>query len=178
MTSAGRDARGKFARTLKGAERDREAVRLRAHGRTYQQISDELKYGGHQNARRAVKSVLATIDREAAEEHIAIQLERLDFMYDAAIQVLEAEHYTVSDGRLVYLGDPKDPDNPGAPLLDDGPVLKAIDRLLRIEERRSKLLGLDAPAKTTITHAAADVDAAIAELAREMSLRPAPAEQE
>ncbi len=165
MTTAGRDSRGKFARTLKGAERDREAVRLRSRGRTFQQISDELKYGGYQNARRAVKKVLESIDREAAEEHIAIQIDRLDFMYDAAMQVLEAEHYTVSDGRLVYLGDPKDPDIPGTPLLDDGPVLKAIDRLLRIEERRSKLLGLDAPTKTTVTRGGADIDAAVAELA-------------
>lgn len=161
MTRSGRDAGGKFARTLKGAERDREAVRLRSRGRTYQQISDELKYGGHQNARRAVTSVLASIDREAAEEHVAVHLEQLDFMYDAVLKVLEAQHYVVSQGRLIYLDD----DSP--PLADDSPVLTAVDRLLKIQERRARLLGLDAPSKATVTHAGADVDAAVAELVAE-----------
>jgi hypothetical protein len=35
---------------------------------------------------------------------------------------------------------------------DDGPKLQAIDRLLRVMERRSKLLGLDAPAKIAQTN--------------------------
>jgi hypothetical protein len=33
----------------------------------------------------------------------------------------------------------------GETLADDGPVLQAIDRLIRISERRAKLRGLDAP---------------------------------
>jgi hypothetical protein len=160
---SGRDSRGKFAKTLEGAERDREAVRLRSRGRTYVQISDELAYGGHQNARRAVKKVLSSIEQEGAEELVAVQLERLDFMYDAVLRVLETEHYTVSQGRLIYLHE----DAP--PLADDSPVLAAVDRLLKIENQRAELLGLKAPSKSTVTHAAADVDAAVAELAAELA---------
>jgi hypothetical protein len=38
----------------------------------------------------------------------------------------------------------------GEPVLDDAPVLAAIDRLLRIQERRARLLGLDAPTRSRI----------------------------
>lgn len=158
-----RDGKGRFVQSLEGAERDREAVRLRSRGRTYQQISDELGYGGAGTAHRAVKKTLAEVTRDAAEEHIAIQLERLDMMYQSVLDVLERQHYTVSQGRLIYLHE----DAP--PLEDDSPILAAVDRLVKIEERRSKLLGLDAPAKTTVTHASSDVDAAIAELAAAMN---------
>ena len=165
MTQSDRDARGRFAATLKGAERDREACRLRARRCTYQQISDQLGYGGHQNAQRAVRRALAAVPRDAAEELIQLELDQLDMMTAAVLEVLEANHYVVSQGRLIHLHE----DAP--PLTDDAPVLTAVDRLLKIQERRAKLLGLDQPTKATITHAAADVDAAVAELAREMALR-------
>jgi hypothetical protein len=38
----------------------------------------------------------------------------------------------------------------GAPLLDDAPVLAAVDRLLKVQERRAKLLGLDVPVKRQV----------------------------
>ncbi len=163
MIPPGRDSRGKFAPTLKGAERDREACRLRARRWTYQQISDHLGYGGGPNARRAVQKTLAAIPRDAAEELIQLELDQLDMLTDAVLKVLEAEHYTVSNGRLIYLHE----DAP--PLTDDSPVLAAVDRLLKIQERRARLLGLDAPAKATVTHAKADVDAAVAELAQALA---------
>lgn len=158
----GRTSRGKFAKTLEGAERDREACRLRSRRMTYQQISDQLGYGGLGNAHRAVKKVLAEIPRDAGEELLQLELDQLDMMTDAVLKVLEAEHYTVSQGRLIYLHE----DAP--PLADDSPVLAAVDRLLKIQERRARLLGLDAPSKQTVTHAKADVDAAVAELAEAM----------
>ncbi len=160
-----RDSRGRFARTLKGAERDREACRLRARRMTYQQIADQLGYGAAQNAHRAVQKTLAAIPRDAAEELIQLELDQLDMLTDAVLKVLETEHYTVSQGRLIYLHD----DAP--PLADDSPVLSAVDRLLKIQERRARLLGLDAPSKATVTHAAADVDAAVAELAQELAAK-------
>lgn len=170
MTTGGqddrdRDTRGRFARGLKGAERDREACRLRSRRMTYQQISDALGYGAAANAHRAVRKTLAAIPRDAAEELVQLELDQLDMLTDAVLRVLETEHYTVSQGRLIYLHE----DAP--PLADDSPVLSAVDRLLKIQERRARLLGLDQPSKATVTHAAADVDAAVAELAQEMALR-------
>ncbi|WP_188195602.1 hypothetical protein [Nonomuraea sp. SYSU D8015] len=39
----------------------------------------------------------------------------------------------------------------GAPLVDDGPKLAAIDRLLKIQARRAALLGLDAEKKVSVS---------------------------
>ncbi|GAA2395473.1 hypothetical protein GCM10010404_61300 [Nonomuraea africana] len=65
---------------------------------------------------------------------------------------------TVSQGRVVRLGQPfidddgnaAVDDGRGEPLEDDAPVLAAIDRMLKIQERRAKLLGLDIPVKQLV----------------------------
>lgn len=75
---------------------------------------------------------------------------RLDNLEQAALQVLEREHVTVNNGRIISLD--------GAPLPDDGPVLAAIDRLVKIEDARERnaaalrrVFGIDAPAKVEAT---------------------------
>lgn len=140
-----RGGRGRFERSLETAARDAEAARLRTRGLTYRQIADELGMAGPGKAHEAVRRVLAETTQEAANDLRMVELERLDQMYQAALKVLETEHYAVSHGRIIYR------DDDGKPLADDGPVLAAIDRLLKIQERRAKLLGLDAPAKTNVT---------------------------
>lgn len=168
MPGPGRDATGKFAKTLESAERDREAVRLRARGWTYQKIADHLGFGGHANAYRAVKRVLTSLPTEGADEARQLELERLDTLTQAALAVMERHHYYVSDGRVVYLGGKDDRE----PLRDDGPVLQAIDRLLRIGARRAALLGLDAPRQLHIQETAVgELDAAVRELADELAAR-------
>lgn len=139
----GRERSGRFAKTLAGAERDRDACRLRERGLTYQQISDQLGYGSEGNARRAVKECLAAVQGEAGEAVKRFELGRLDEMHRHVLAVLERHHVTVSNGRVVR-------DDDGQPILDDGPVLAAVDRLLRIQERRARLLGLDAPARSRV----------------------------
>jgi len=139
-----RGGNGAYIRTLSDAQRDAEAARLRARGLTYQQIADELGWTSRGDAHHAVQRALEATVKEAADEVRAIELDRLDTLYRAALAVLEAEHFTVSNGRVVSL------DGSG-PLPDTGPVLAAIDRLLKIQERRSKLLGLDAPSKAAIS---------------------------
>ncbi|MFD5900995.1 hypothetical protein ACFWHG_05785 [Streptomyces microflavus] len=134
---------GQFVRSLTTAQRDAEAARLRTQGWTYQRIADHLDFKQRADAYNAVKRVLDATVREAGEDIRALELERLDRLEAAANEVLEREHVTVSNGRVVALD--------GAPLPDDGPVLAAIDRLLKIQERRAKLLGLDAPTKQAIT---------------------------
>ena len=49
----------------------------------------------------------------------------------------------VQKGRVVRHAD-------GRPLEDSGPRLQAIDRILKVMERRARLLGLDAPAKSDV----------------------------
>ena len=153
------DGNGRFVRTVNTAERDAEAARLRARGYSYQQIADELGWSSKGDAHHAVKRVLADTVKEAGDEVRALELARLDGLHRAAMDVLEREHVTVSNGRVVALNE--------TPLPDDGPVLAAIDRLLKIQERRARLLGLDAPTKQAIS-ISPERAAAIEQLAEEL----------
>lgn len=141
MSDTARGPTGRFIRSLDGAERDAEAARLRTRGLSYDAIGEQLGLDKG-NAYRAVQRALQATVQEPAEELRQLELARLDDMWAAVLEVLEAKHFTVSQGRIVYYGD--------VPLADDAPVLAAVDRLLRIQERRAKLLGLDAPAKAEV----------------------------
>jgi hypothetical protein len=145
MAGVTRDGNGRFERTAETAARDAEAARLRSRGLTYRQIAEQLGLAGPGKAHEAVKRVLAETVADAADDLRLVELERLDQMYQATLKVLESEHYAVSHGKVIYL------DGGTEPLTDNAPVLQAIDRLLKIQERRAKLLGLDAPAKTNVT---------------------------
>lgn len=144
------------------AKRRSRAVELRDQGRTWQQIAVELGYGsGGAAARditRAREAALAEM-RDTIEEWRTRELARLETLYDAAVEVLGRFHVHVSGGTIVREGEPvlDDEGRPviaegvGAPLLDDSPVLAAIDRLVRISESIRKLKGLDAPTKVETT---------------------------
>ena len=116
---------------------------MRGRGKSYQQISDELGYGHRANAQRAIKRVMAETIAEPAEEARQFQLDQLDAMTQIAFDVLEANNYVVSDGRIVR-------DDNGQAIVDPEMVLKALDRLLKIQERRAKLLGIDAPKRSEV----------------------------
>ncbi|MEU9198861.1 hypothetical protein [Streptomyces sp. NPDC048332] len=152
---------GQFVRSLTTAQREAEAALLRSKGWTYPRIAAELGYTHRADAYNAVQKVLKETVREAGEQVRALELERLDRLEAAANEVLEREHITVSNGRIVSGTD-------GAPILDDAPVLQAIDRLLKIQERRSRLLGLDAPVKKDVSLTDERV-AAIEALAEELA---------
>lgn len=137
-----RGRNGRFTRTADQAERDAEACRLRADGLTYQQIADRLGIS-RGSAHEAVQRAIADIVREPAEEVRQLELLRLDQMHVAAREVLEARHFVVDRGQVVLWE--------GEPLVDDGPKLQAIDRLLKIQARRAALLGLDAEKKVTVS---------------------------
>jgi hypothetical protein len=99
------------------------AVEMRTRGHTYQQIADACGVS-MSAAYKAVCTYLEqtrAIAREAAEEVRRLELDRLDRM-------------------LAAFG----------PRAEDGDAA-AADRVLRIQERRAKLLGLDAPAESRTT---------------------------
>lgn len=137
-----RDGGGRYAKDPSKPERDAQLLEMRKRGMSYRAIAAAAGLDV-KNVHDAVKACMAAITEEPAQEVRQLELERLDDMWMAVIKVLEAKHFTVSQGRLVYLGD--------EPLEDDTPVLAAVDRLLRIQERRSKLLGLDQPVKQEIS---------------------------
>ncbi len=165
--NTGRDNNGRYMRTLDSAERDAKACEMKARGATYQHISDTLGYGSRSNAHRAVKAALATIPLESAEELRRLQLDTLDYLAGHAARVLERQHLTITQsGRIVT------DEESGERVLDDGPILAAIDRILRIQDRKAKLMGLDAPVKTeviTLDYLNARLEELTAELAAEDS---------
>lgn len=112
---------------------------------------------------------------ELAGEWLQKELDKLDAMETAAWEVLESLHYVVNQGEVVYVYPDEQPEfkkrgwarpqlDPEVreaierkrgelmrePLTDNKPVLDALTVLLKIAERRAKLLGLDAPVKKQI----------------------------
>lgn len=128
---------GRFVTSEATALRDAEACRLRTRGMGYLQIAKELGFADASGAHQAVQRGLQAIRQESAEDVRRIELERLDGLLDMAREIAEAAHPTVSAGKVLDV-----PDN--------ALRLAAMDRLLRIQERRARLLGLDAPQRISV----------------------------
>ena len=77
---------------------------------------------------------------EKAETHRTVSLARLERALGIVEQALDAEVFD-ADGNA-----------------DNELKLKALDRMLKIEERRAKLLGLDAPTKVEAQVASVTLD--------------------
>lgn len=150
-----RGPKGRYVKTLEGAEKDAAAARLRSEGYGYPEIGVQLGMT-KASAYEAVQRALQAVVQEPAEAARTVEVDRLDQtllnlgeMRDIVLSLLERKHYTVSNGRLVFLGD--------EPLEDDGFVLSAVDRLnnietqrIKVQDRRARLLGLDIPVKQEI----------------------------
>ncbi|MFI2663263.1 hypothetical protein [Micromonospora carbonacea] len=151
------------------AKRRAEAVAMRMTGASFQAIADALGYSSRgaacQDVTRALEAAIAEQTR-ATDIYREEELQRLDLLLAEAWAVLKRQHVTVSHGRVI-----RDEDT-DQPLIDDGPTLAAIDRVLKIQERRAKFLGLDAPTKVEAITIDA-LDAEIAKLSAELDEQPA-----
>lgn len=156
--------KGRFVRSADTAARDAEACRLRTTGMEYHEIAEQLGFSDKSAARKAVERALRDTAQEPAAHLRTIEVARLDLLLREAWTVMKARHVAVNNGRVIM-----DPDDPSKPLTDHGPVLAAIDRVLKIAERRAKLLGLDAPTKVTVI-TVDEIENEIARLADELSL--------
>jgi hypothetical protein len=107
-------------RNIEAAERRARALELKKAGATYDQIATQLGYSDKSGAYRAVQNALSEITAEPAKAVLRLELERLDAM-------------------LLALW-PKARKGDGA----------AIDRVLRIQERRTRYLGLDSPQRISV----------------------------
>ena len=90
-------------------------------GKTFVEIAREVPYNSPQAAHDAVKRALDVITREPAEEVLRLDLERLDVLWQ--IQYMNAQ----------------------------GGDVQALAGCMKIMERRARMLGLDAPARTELT---------------------------
>jgi hypothetical protein len=107
-------------RRLEAADRQRRALELRKAGKGFDAIAAELGYDSRSGAHKAVMTGLKATLREPAEELRTLELERLDALLSALWPV--------------------------ALQGDQG----AVDRVLRVMERRSKYLGLDTTERTDL----------------------------
>lgn len=94
------------------AHKRARALALRMEGYSYDDIASEVGYASKGSAHKAVAQGLKDIPREAAEQAREAEMGRLDMMQKAVMQQALA-------------GDPM-----------------AVDRVLKVVEARSKLLGL------------------------------------
>lgn len=149
------------------AEQRAEAYRLKLRGLSDRAVGERLGVS-HTTVQNWTRQEADERVLPLAEELRKVQLERLGEMRQAALQVLETVHVTVQQGRIVA-------DSFGDPVPDDAPVLAAIDRLLRIEERIAKLCGLDAPLEVdaTVEQRTPEVAALIERARAEQSAREA-----
>ena len=108
---------------LAALERQMQALELRKAGVSYAKIAEVLGYASTGGSHKAVSSALKKTLQEPADELRKLEVERLD----AALSSIWA---SVKQGQY-----------------------GAIDRALRIMERRARLLGLDAPTKQEVTGA-------------------------
>jgi hypothetical protein len=97
------------------------AVQLRAAGLGYDRIAKECGYASGSGAYQAVQAALRATIQEPADELRRIEVERLDM---ACLAI-------AGDVRKGHLG--------------------AVDRWIKLADRRAKLLGLDAPIKQDFT---------------------------
>jgi len=108
-------------RELDALDRQMQALELRKAGVSYSDIAKNLGYKSASGAFAAVRSALKKTLREPADELRTLELERLDALW------------------FTYYPMAKRGDR------------QAMDRCIRIMERRARLLGLDAPQRTEQT---------------------------
>ncbi|TCO47314.1 hypothetical protein [Actinocrispum wychmicini] len=106
-------------RQAAAAERRGRALELRKAGASYEQIAQQCGYSHRATAHRAVTQALASVADELAADVRTLELSRLDSM-------LMGLWRAARDGDA-----------------------SAVDRVLKIMERRAKILGLDTPADQT-----------------------------
>ena len=138
-----RNRRGRYKRTAETVAQDAEAARLyNEENLTYGQIAEHFGWGSHVTALRAVQRAYRDIAAPAASGRARRQ-EELDFLWEAASDVLGRDHLVVSQGGIIKGTD-------GTPLVDDGPKLQAIEQLRKVNESRRKLDGDDAPNRVSV----------------------------
>ncbi len=106
---------------LNALEKQMQALELRKAGVSYVRIAEVLGYASGSGAHKAVASALKKTLQEPADDLRTLEIERLDAM-------LSAIWASVKQGQY-----------------------GAIDRAIKIMERKAKLLGMDAPTKHDVT---------------------------
>lgn len=136
-------------------KRRAQAIDLRTRGWKWRDIAEECGYSSVQAAHADITDAVEKAAKDFAESavvHVERALARLDHMYKAAQEILDRRHVRVSGGRVVrdLVVDDQTGRTVEVVVEDDMPALHALDRMLRIEQRRAALQGLDAPQRLDV----------------------------
>jgi hypothetical protein len=154
------------ARRAVTAERRARLIQERLKGRLFEDIWEDLGYASRSAATKDFSrafEIRITEQRTSVEVYRELELTRLDQLTLEAINVLRTQHYAITPSGKVG----RHPDTDEV-LVDDGPTLAAIDRLLKIQDRRARLLGLDKPQRMEVLTIDA-IDARIDELNQQLT---------
>ncbi len=132
---------------LANVHQDAEALELRRRHYSYYQIAKALKLhnstAAKESADRAAERL--RVLHEDDEAGIALELSRYDELSRILWQTLSDKHYVISNsGRII-----EDPET-GKPLIDPGPTLQTVDRLVTISRERRRIQALDRPVTTRV----------------------------
>ncbi|UYP17739.1 hypothetical protein OED52_13765 [Rhodococcus sp. Z13] len=140
-----------------------KALELRRQGYQWQEIAEEVGYADRASAYNAARRLLDRTEFEAVEEYRALEADRLDQLHRVQL------------GHLLSLPKTGDPSVVSA-------ASSAVSSLVRISDRRSKLLGLDAPVRVSVGASDVDFAAEASRLMRDLAaagaLEAAPADGE
>lgn len=169
-----RGSRGATAHAAKKAqvlERRKRALDYNNRGYSYPQIFNDLMPGEYATVAAVAQDIRRALDQRIkalaapADEKIAQQLERLEHALTKVHEVMDAKHYHVSGGKVATRVVEYEKDDQGKlvldefgnpipaqieELIDDGPILAAVDRAIKISETTRRLLGLDKPQKIDV----------------------------
>lgn len=130
-------------------EQDAHAARLAATGHTYPQICLKLgilKRDGTPAVGKAVEAVRRALGaqyRFTSDEMRHQQLNSLDEQESLLWRELEDKQILVQQGKVIH-------DDDGLAMEDKRLALEIHDRILKIKERRAKLMGLDATTRISV----------------------------
>jgi len=153
-------------------ERDQRILKMKTSGMGAYEIARELDMTPTA-VYVAIERALADAVRPDLDTELPLAVERIDAAEGKLWEIIQRPHYqhTVT-GQLI-----RDPD--GQPKIDSGPVIAALTALHRWEERRAKLMGIDAPARQHISIEMIDAEIRIQEARletyRKGAIVPAPA---
>lgn len=130
-------------------KRDREAARLKAMGWSLDEIAEKLQLTDAitgapdpRRAKSAVQNGLSLVHQVNVDEKRLEQLQHYEMMKQHIWSSINMEHVLVQQGKVVF--------QDGVPVEDRRFALEAFDRLNRIEESISKLLGTHAAQRFSV----------------------------
>ena len=130
-------------------ETDAEAMRLRADGYTFPEIAAEMGCS-LSTAHDRVNRAWGRLPGPGAIAEKNRMLRELDELKLIAYRVLETNHVAISAKGIVTVKVMTESGPVEVPVPDDHPVLEAIDRLLKIQDQRAKLVGAYSPTRSRV----------------------------